>query len=192
MKMQIDNQEVTATDGMSVLDAAKQAGIHIPTLCHHEALEPFGGCRLCMVEVVERGKPRLVVSCVFPAADGLVVKTRSPEIDKIRKTLLELLLAHAPHSPQLTELAEEYGADPNRYDKQPSFCILCGLCVRYCNEVKQVDAIGFVERGVGKEISFIPEVAAEKCASCKECFPLCPTSFAQAAYVLLESQAFPR
>lgn len=192
MRMQIDNQEVEVTEGMSVLDAARKAGISIPTLCHHEALEPFGGCRLCMVEIEERGWTRLVVSCVFPAADGLIVRTRSEKIDKIRKTLLELLMAHAPHSPQLMELGLEYGADANRYDKQPSFCILCGLCVRYCNEVKKADAIGFVERGITKEISFIPEIAADRCASCKECFPLCPTSYAQAAYVLLESQAFPR
>jgi NADH dehydrogenase/NADH:ubiquinone oxidoreductase subunit G len=133
-----------------------------------------------------------VVSCVFPAEEGLVIRTRSDKIDKIRKTLVELLLAHAPNSPQLAELALEYGADANRYEKQPSFCILCGLCVRYCNEVKKADAIGFVERGTTKEISFIPEIAADQCASCKECFPLCPTSYAQAAYVLLETQAFPR
>lgn len=192
MRLTIDGQEVEATEGMSVLDAARQAGIEIPTLCHHEALEPFGGCRLCMVEVEERGWTRLVVSCVFPAAAELVVRTRSEKIDRIRKTLLELLLAHAPSSPQLMELGREYGANADRFDKQASFCILCGLCVRYCVEVKKADAIGFVERGVAKEIAFVPEIAAQKCASCKECFPLCPTSYAQAAFVLLEAQAFPR
>lgn len=192
LRLSIDGTSVEAISGMSVLDAARKAGIDIPTLCHHEALEPFGGCRLCMVEVEERGWSRLVVSCVFPAADGLVVRTRSEKIDKIRKTLLELLLAHAPTSPQLLEMGREYGADASRYDKQASFCILCGLCVRYCQEVKQADAIGFVDRGVNKEIAFVPEIASDRCASCKECFPLCPTSYAQAAYVLLESQAFPR
>jgi len=121
-----------------------------------------------------------------------VVSTRSDKIDRIRKSLLELLLAHAPDSPELMELAEEYGADRDRYEKEASFCIHCGLCVRYCAEVEKKDAIGFVDRGVRKEISFIPEIASKECNDCKKCFPLCPTSYLQAAFVLSESLAFPR
>lgn len=185
--MQIDGKEVGAEEGMTVLDAARAAGISIPTLCHHEKLEPFGGCRLCMVEVESRGRTKLVVSCVYQAADGLVVKTRSDKIDKLRKTILELLLAHAPDSPQLVELAAEYGADKDRFEKEASFCIHCGLCVRYCAEVKQKHAVGFIDRGTRKEIAFVPEIAAKECDACKECFPLCPTSYLQAAYVLIES-----
>jgi bidirectional [NiFe] hydrogenase diaphorase subunit len=190
--MRIDNQEVSVTDGMSVLDAARHAGVSIPTLCHHEALEAFGGCRLCIVEVEERGWTRLVVACVFPAHAELVVRTRSEKIDRLRKTILELLLAHAPNSPQLQALAREYGADASRFEQEASFCIHCGLCVRYCSEVKQLDAVGFIDRGINKQICFVPEIAARECSGCKQCFPLCPTSYLQAAFVLLEARSLAR
>jgi len=188
--MQIDGRDVTAGEGMTVLEAARRAGITIPTLCHHEMLAPFGGCRLCIVEAEANGRTQLVASCVHQAEDDLVVRTRSDKIDRIRKTLLELLLAHAPDSPQLEELAGEYGADKDRFDKETSFCIHCGLCVRYCAEVKKEYAVGFVDRGIRKEISFIPEIASRECNDCKECFPLCPTSYLQAAFVLVEALAF--
>jgi NADH dehydrogenase/NADH:ubiquinone oxidoreductase subunit G len=142
------------------------------------------------VEIEARGRSRLVVSCVYPVEQDLVVRTRSEKIDRIRKNILELLLAHAPDSPQLQNLAQEYGADRDRFEKEASFCIHCGLCVRYCAEVKKKNAIGFINRGIRKEISFIPEVASKECGSCKECFELCPTSYLQAAYVLAESLAF--
>jgi NADH dehydrogenase/NADH:ubiquinone oxidoreductase subunit G len=182
--LQIDGKEVGAEQGMTILEAARNAGIYIPTLCHHEKLEPFGGCRLCMVELESRGSTKLVVSCVYQAENGLVVRTRSEKIDRIRKMILELLLAHAPDSFVLEDLAKEYKADKNRFEKESSFCIHCGLCVRYCAEVAGKNAIGFVDRGISKEISFIPEIAAQECWNCKECFPLCPTEALQAAYVL--------
>ncbi len=185
--LQVDGKEVEAREGMTVLEAAQNAGILIPTLCHHEKLEPFGGCRICIVEVEVRGWTRRVVSCVYPVEENLVVRTRSEKIDKIRKMILELLLAHAPDSPELQELAQEYGADKDRFEKEASFCIHCGLCVRYCDEIKKKNAVGFVDRGIRKEISFIPEIAAKECWDCKECFPLCPTEALQAAYVLTKS-----
>ena len=188
--LEIDGKEVSAREGMTVLEAAQGAGISIPTLCHHEKLEPFGGCRICMVEIEVRGWTQLVVSCVYPAEENLVVRTRTEKIDRIRKTILELLLAHAPDAPELQELAQEYGADKNRFEKDASFCIHCGLCVRYCAEVKKKNAVGFVDRGIRKEISFIPSIASRECNACKECFPLCPTSYLQAAYVLTEALAF--
>ncbi len=190
--MQIDGREVKAKEGMTVLEAAQSIGISIPTLCYHEKLVPFGGCRLCLVEVESGGWTKLVVSCVYASEENLVVRTRTEKIDRIRSTLLELQLAHAPNSPQLQDLAKEYGADKDRFEKEASFCINCGLCVRYCAEVKNLNAIGFVDRGINKEISFIPEIAAKECWSCKECFPLCPTSYIQAAYVLTEALSFPR
>ena len=185
--LQIDGKEVRAKEGMTVLEAAQGAGISIPTLCHHEKLEPFGGCRICMVAIEVRGWTQLVVSCVYPAEENLVVRTRTEKVDRIRKTILELLLAHAPDAPDLQELAQEYGADKNRFEKDASFCIHCGLCVRYCAEVKKKYAVGFVDRGIRKEISFIPEISAKECWDCKECFELCPTSYLQAAYVLTEA-----
>jgi len=191
IQLKIDGKEVKATEGMTVLEAAQSAGIFIPTLCHHEKLEPFGGCRVCIVEVEVSGWTKLVVSCVYPVEENIIVRTRSEKIDRIRKTIIELLMAHAPDSPQLQDLAQEYGADKDRFEKDASFCIHCGLCVRYCAEVAMKNAIGFVDRGINKEISFIPEIAAKVCNDCKECFPLCPTSYLQAAFVLVEALAFP-
>lgn len=191
IQLQIDGKDVRAKEGMTLLEAAQSAGIFIPTLCHHEKLEPFGACRLCIVEVEDRGWTKLVVSCVFPVADDLIVRTRSEKVDRIRKMILELMLAHAPDAFELQELAREYGAERDRFEKEASFCIHCGLCVRYCAEVKGKHAIGFVDRGMRKEISFVPEIAAEECWSCKECFPLCPTEALQAAYVLARSLTTP-
>jgi NADH dehydrogenase/NADH:ubiquinone oxidoreductase subunit G len=189
----IDGKEVRAKEGMTVLEAARSVGISIPTLCHHEKLEPYGACRLCLVELDMRGWTRSVVSCVYPVEKNLVVRTRSEKIDRLRKTILELQLAHAPDSFILRDLAKEYGADKDRFEKDPSFCIHCGLCVRYCAEVKKAHAVGFVDRGIRKEISFVPEIASKECWKCKECFPLCPTEALQAAYVLAEALAsFPR
>ncbi len=107
IRLQIDGNEVEAAEGMTVLEAAAAAGIFIPTLCHHENLEPYGGCRICTVEVEARGRTNLVAACLYPVEKDLVVRTRSAKIDKIRKMILELLLAHAPESPKLMALAEE-------------------------------------------------------------------------------------
>lgn len=188
--LRIDGKDVRIAGGSTVLEAARKAGIDIPTLCHHEKLEPFGGCRLCIVELTSGGRTGLVASCVHQAEDGQVVATRSEKIDAIRRALLELLMAHAPDSPQLEALAEEYGADRSRFEPEASFCVHCGLCVRYCDEVKKLGAVGFVDRGIRKEIGFVPEIAARHCNDCKECFELCPTSYLQAAFVLTESLAF--
>lgn len=185
--LQMDGKEVRAKEGETLLEAAQGAGISIPTLCHYEKLEPYGGCRLCTVEVESRGWTRLVVACVYPAENNLVVRTRSEKVDRIRKVILELLLAHAPDAFELQDLAKRYGADKGRFEKEASFCIHCGLCVRYCAEVKKRDAVGFVDRGTRREISFIPEIAAKECWSCKECFPLCPTEALQAAYLLSQA-----
>lgn len=192
INLQIDGKQVVAREGMTILDAAKTVGIAIPTLCHHEKLEPYGGCRICTVEVEVRGWPKLVAGCIYPVEKDLVVRTRSEKVDKIRKVLLEEMLAHAPDAEELQALAAEYGADKDRFEKEPSFCIHCGLCVRYCAEIKQKNAVGFVDRGSNREINFIPEIAARECWDCKECFPLCPTSALQAAYVLVEGLLEPR
>jgi bidirectional [NiFe] hydrogenase diaphorase subunit len=187
ISLQIDGRDVAAGEDMTILGAARSAGISIPTVCHNEKLEAFGGCRLCTVEVEDGGRTNLVAACTYPVRKDLVVKTRSGQIDKIRKVLTEELLAYAPESEVLRELAREYQADKDRFAKESSFCILCGLCVRYCAEIKQKNAVGLLDRGPGREISFVPEIAARECWDCKECFPLCPTSALQAAFVLMRS-----
>ena len=189
--LQIDGKDVEAEEGMTILDAARSVGIDIPTLCHHQALEPYGACRICVVEVDAGGRKGLGAACVRPVDENMVVNTRNDQIDGIRKILIEQFLAHAPDSEVLLHLAKEYDADKDRFEKQSSFCILCGLCVRYCTEVKKKNAIGFFDRGSTREIKFFPEIAAKECKACKACFPLCPTSYLQAAYHVTEALAFP-
>jgi bidirectional [NiFe] hydrogenase diaphorase subunit len=183
----IDGKEVKANEGTTVLQAAQSVGIAIPTLCHHEKLQSYGACRICTVEAEAGGRTRFIAACVYPVEENLAIKTRSEKVDKTRRIILEELLAHAPDSVQLKALAQEYGADENRFEKEASFCILCGLCVRYCSEIKKMNALGFGDRGAKREIIFIPEIASTSCWNCKECFPLCPTSYLQAAYVLTEA-----
>ncbi len=185
--LQIDGREVKAREGMTILEAAQSVGISIPTLCHHEKLEPYGACRICTVEVEARGRTNLVAACLHPVEENLVVRTRSEKVIQTRKMLLELMLAHAPEAGVLKDLAQEYGAVAAFLEKEPSFCILCGLCVRYCAEVKKKNAIGFVDRGVRREVVFVPEIASKECWNCKECFPLCPTEALQASYLLTEA-----
>jgi NADH dehydrogenase/NADH:ubiquinone oxidoreductase subunit G len=189
--LQIDGKEVTAREGATILEAAQSVGISIPTLCHHEKLEAYGGCRVCSVEADARGRTTVVAACLYPVEPNLVVRTRTEKLNRIRKSLLEMMLAHAPDAEQLQDLAKEYGADKDRFEKDASFCIHCGLCVRYCAEVKKKNALGFIDRGAKKEISFIPEIASKECWNCKECFPLCPTSALQAAFVLTKALTFP-
>src|ERR1035437_3636168 len=191
INLTIDGRQVKAEAGMTVLDVARREGVQTFALPIYEKLEAFGGCRLCMVEVESRGWTSYVVSCLYPVAKDIVVRTRSEKVDKIRKVLVEELMAHAPDAPELVNLAREYGADRNRFEREASFCVLCGLCVRYCNEVKKKNAVSFFDNGSVRQISFVPEVAENECWDCQECFAICPTSYAQAAYLLTEALAFP-
>ncbi len=170
----INDREVRAEGGVTILEAARDAGIHIPTLCYHEKLAPYGACRLCTVEISRNGRTRLVTACVYPAEDGLVVKTDSQRVIRIRKMLLELMLASSP-AKTIQDLAQQHGVAKPRFEAEKTKCILCGLCVRYCNEIKKANAIGFVGRGTERRVVFYPEIASTVCASCRECFSLCPT-----------------
>ena len=187
ISLQINGRDVTVKEDTTILDAAQSAGISIPTVCHHEKLEPFGSCRLCTVEVEAGGRKDMVAACITRVQKDQVINTRSDRIDGIRKVLTEQLLAHAPEAKILKDLTRDYGADKDRFPKEPSLCILCGLCVRYCDEIKQKNAVGFVDRGPNREIGFVPEIAKAECGDCMECFRLCPTSALQAAFVLMKS-----
>lgn len=180
--LQIDGKEVKATKGMTVLESARQAGIEIPTLCYHEKLEPYGVCRICSVEVEKKGKTRIVASCGFPVEQGLVVRTRSPRIDKIRKVIIELVapttMIDGEVAGEIKKIGKEYGADIHRFESRfrakPTRCILCGQCVRYCDEVVGEHAIGFMGRGIDRRVAFFPD-KARACLTCQACFNLCPT-----------------
>jgi bidirectional [NiFe] hydrogenase diaphorase subunit len=170
IKLHIDGKEIQAEEGATILQTALANGIHIPTLCFAEKIEPFGACRLCMVEVSKNDRTRLVASCVYPVEENLVVRTDSEKISKIRKTILELLW------PSVQGLAREYGITKSRFSSEQTECALCGLCVRYCKEVKKLNAAYFKGRGIDREIAILPELANE-CVYCRECFSLCPAGW---------------
>ncbi len=174
VNLNINNQPVKSKEGMTIVEAARDAGIYIPTLCYNEKLAPYGACRICTVEISKNNRKRLVTACVYLVEEGLVVRTDTPQIKTYRKTLLELMLASSP-SKTILNLAQEHGVSKGRFEAERTNCILCGQCVRYCNEVKKANAIGFVGRGIGRRVVFFPEIASTVCASCRECFSLCPT-----------------
>ena len=174
IKLKIDGMSVMGKKGENILQAARNAGIHIPTLCYHEELEPYGACRLCMVEVEKNNRKKLVAVCCFQVEDGIEVNTRTDDVLKIRKVLTEFLMAVSPSGEHM-KLAKEFGIKESRFklEKNPeSPCTLCGLCVRYCNEVTKRHAVTFVGRGIERKIAMVPKVS-DNCSSCKKCFDFC-------------------
>jgi NADH dehydrogenase/NADH:ubiquinone oxidoreductase subunit G len=178
--LEIDGGFVKAKEGMTILEAAKLAGIEIPTLCHHEGMEPYGACRICVVEIERHGRVRTVASCCYPVEDGLRVRTRTPKINRIRKNILELaaITSGADVGGNVNGLAYAYNADLSRFSSttsvKPTNCILCGLCVRRCEESQWDNAIDFVGRGTTRCVAFIPGKEGA-CGTCSSCYGLCPT-----------------
>jgi len=162
----IDGKEVQTHEGATVLEAAREAGIRIPTLCHDDRLKPYGACRLCMVEVQKNGRKRLVASCAYPVQEGLVVETKSERVINIRRMIIELLW------PASQRFAKEYGVTTSRFTPELTDCSLCGLCVRYCAEVKKRRLLYFRGRGIDRKPAFL-EGTSQECATCQECFELC-------------------
>jgi NADH dehydrogenase/NADH:ubiquinone oxidoreductase subunit G len=172
----IDNIPVRIEGGLTLLQAAGSVGIHIPTLCYHEKIKPHGACRLCLVEIEKRGRNRIVASCAYPAEEGLKVFTESPRVEEIRKNLVELYMALFPFHSEVRNLAKKYNLKETRFKKENNYCILCGLCVRYCAEIRGSYAVGFVGRGINKKVTFVPDSAYFKyCVNCMECMEICPT-----------------
>ncbi len=177
IEFKINDQPVEAQAGWTVLDTARQYGIHIPTLCHHEAVEPSGNCRLCVVELRDGDWSKVVISCMYPVQDGLQVYTDSDRVKNVRRWILEMLLSECPASSEIQRLAQEYGVEQTRFaihDPEED-CILCGLCVRTCKEVVGVSAISMVGRGVHKVIGTPYMMPSDACVACGSCVTVCPT-----------------
>lgn len=200
IEIEVNDQAIEAEPGEMLLTALRRAGIHVPTLCYMEGLPPSGACRLCVVEV--EGRPGLVPSCAYPVTPGMKVKTHSPRAVEARKTIIELLLANHPDdclycvrngNCQLQELAEQLGVRQRQYVgmkdeykldmsspsivRDPEKCILCGRCVRVCEEVQGVSAIDFIGRGSSTRVgtAFGEGINVSSCVNCGQCIKVCPT-----------------
>jgi len=171
----IDGQEMRVAKGRTILEVAREHGIHIPTLCYHEAMQPFGACRLCVVEATTSRGSQLVASCAYPCSDGLIVHTKSETVLRSRRLTVELLMASAAHVPIVRELARELGVREPRFTMEQNDCILCGLCVRACQEIVGVGAISLINRGIEKEVSPPFRIASDVCIGCGTCVLVCPT-----------------
>jgi predicted molibdopterin-dependent oxidoreductase YjgC len=194
VKLTIDGKEITAPKGSTILEAAKSAGIKIPTLCYHERLNPIGSCRLCVVEV--EGWLETVAACATHATEGIVVTTRSDSLFRMRQEALKFILVnHALDCPvcdkagecTLQDLVFEYGITdvPYRLPQKkynpvyatslirywPDRCILCLRCVTACTEIKGVNALAVTNEGGVHQLS----VNQDRCVSCGECLQVCPT-----------------
>ncbi|MCD6500332.1 MAG: (2Fe-2S)-binding protein [Deltaproteobacteria bacterium] len=171
----LDGQPITAKKGEILLDVARRNGAFIPTLCHLDGLTPYGACRLCTVKVKHGSWSKFVTSCNYPIWDGLEVETATDEVNQNRKLVIEALLSRAPKAPVLQNLAKTYGVTTTRFPNldPAEKCILCGLCVRVCDDVVGAHAIGFVGRGQDRRVGIHINDAA--CIGCGACSYVCPT-----------------
>jgi bidirectional [NiFe] hydrogenase diaphorase subunit len=181
-KLTINGLETSAEKGWTVLDAARFLGFPVPTLCHMEGLSPYGACRLCVVEIGEGENAKLVSSCTYPAEDGLKVRTASERVLRARRMVLELLLASCPQSKTIQDLAAAHGIRRQRFRQEYEDCILCGRCVRMCEEQMMAGAIGFRYRGEKRSIGTPFDVRSDVCRLCGACMYVCPACQLRCTY----------
>ncbi len=185
MKITINGTEYPCNKGETILEVARRNGIRIPTLCYHPGIEPYSVCRLCLVEVFDGRRKRLVTSCSYPITrDGLEVETDTERVHRNRRLVLELLLARVPESEEIRKLAAEYGLEGTRFaTRDPEeLCILCGLCERAC-QLAGTGVISRAYRGVDRKMTTPFEKPPEECTGCLACAFVCPTSAIEATAV---------
>ncbi|MBI4867286.1 MAG: (2Fe-2S)-binding protein [Candidatus Wallbacteria bacterium] len=174
ISFKLNGQRVTAEPGATILETARFFGVPIPTLCDMEGLTPFGGCRLCVVEIGDGEASKLVTACTHPVQEGMRVRTASRRVVDARRMVAELLLASCPQSKTVQDLAASMGIHRQRFRQEHEDCILCGRCVRMCSEQMMSGAIGFQGRGRERRISTPFDRASELCRRCGGCIQVCP------------------
>jgi len=180
--LQLNGLEVQVQDGTTLLESARLFGFPIPTLCHMEGLLPYGACRLCVVEIGQGARTSLVSSCTYPAQKGLKVRTASARVLRARRMVLELLLASCPQSKIIQDLAAAHDVRQQRFRQEHEDCILCGLCVRMCEEQMMAKAIGFRGRGQERSIGTPFDIKSEACRLCGGCMYVCPACQLRCTY----------
>lgn len=181
IRITINGKVVEAKDGEMLLKVIRREKIDVPALCHHEAVEPYGACRLCMVEISRKdweGWSKNVTSCLYPVEPDLIVNTHTDTINSMRRTIMDLYLARHPNSPEIAKLAAEYGLDKSTYEVVPDGdnCILCAICTRICDHMG-FHAIALVNRGHGKTVAPPLDEAPPDCTGCLSCALNCPTNY---------------
>lgn len=180
--LEINGLPVSVEAGSTILEAARFLGFPIPTLCHMEGLTPYGACRLCVVEVGEPPRTKLVSSCTYPVQEGLKVRTASRRVVRARKVTIELLLASCPQSKVIQDLASAHEVREQRFRQEHEQCIVCGLCVRMCREQMAAGAIGFEGRGEHRRVSTPFNMRSEACRQCGGCIYVCPACQLRCTY----------
>ena len=182
IRVTIDGKTTEVESGTTILQAAKFLNIKIPTLCHHPLLKPSAACRLCVVETKTRWGDELVPSCHATCRDGMVVNTDNKHVLDARRMILEMMLARWPNVPILRKYAEEVGLQQPRFtspfrEERADACILCGLCVRACEEVVGASAISMADRGTQRQVATPFNLESEACIACGACALVCPTGY---------------
>ncbi len=177
VKTEIDGKEIEVDRDRWALGVARDMGIDIPALCDHPALEPYGACRLCVVEVTKGKWTWLTTSCDLPIREGLSIRTNTPAVVEARKMTLELLWMQVPEAAEIQELAERMGVEKPRFGPRSSTgkCILCGLCIRACQKILGQSAISFANRGADRIVGTPFGEPSDTCIGCQACATICPT-----------------
>jgi bidirectional [NiFe] hydrogenase diaphorase subunit len=178
----INGLQTSVERGTTLLEAARFLGFPIPTLCYNEGLSPYGACRLCVVEIGEGRGAKLVSSCTYPAQEGLVVRTASERVLRARKLIIELLLASCPQSKIIQDLASAHNVRQQRFKQEYEDCIMCGLCVRMCEEQMMAKALGFRGRGERRTLGTPFDIKSDVCRLCGGCIYICPVCQLRCTY----------
>jgi NADH dehydrogenase/NADH:ubiquinone oxidoreductase subunit G len=172
--LKIDGAHIRAAKGTSVLDAAIEYGVCIPHLCHVPNLSDIGACRLCIVEHLVNGRSKVTTSCTLRVQEDMVIQSNTERIRKLRRNIAELLVAQAPNSRAIQDIAVRCGVKEVRYPFRNENCVLCGRCVRACSELAGARAIDFVGRGKGRRVDSPFGILSEFCIRCRTCIDLYP------------------